>query len=148
MGAENAAEFVELGAKIAEVCLKLKALREQRDELNKQIGELEKELAPLLVKHAKFIAEMAGAALPPPPPVPQGVYPSAPGAVSNDSAPDERRLLEHRIVKFLEQAEPGIGAMDIANALNIRPEKVREVLNHMATRATQSAQLPIEPDKK
>lgn len=142
MGAENAAELVELGGKIATLCGQLAELRVKRDELNTQVTALEKELTPLLVRHGELIAKMAGAALPPPP-----VPPTPVGAAISSSLPGgEKTLVERRVINFLKNAEPGTGALDIARALNIEASKVREVLRELATRA-QSRPMAVEPDE-
>jgi len=144
MGAEKAVELVEIGGKIATLCSQLAEVREKRDELSKQVSALEKELTPLLVRHGILIAEMAGAAVPAPPPAAPAASNSTMAAPMSGGGPD--RQLERRIIKYLEDADPGVGAMDIARHLNVDAAKVREVMHGLATRNQSGGSMPIEPD--
>jgi hypothetical protein len=132
----DTSDLVPLGEKILEVGNRLKDLRAQRDSILTQISVLEAELTPLLVEHAKIIAEVAGA----PPPVPPVYAPPASGApihgspngLVNGPPNHPQRLGEKevraKVLAYLEDAEPGASARDVAEALRLDPVVVRQVM--------------------
>lgn len=124
----DAAEFAQVGSKIVEIGMKLKGLREEREALSTKITELEKELLPLVSRHSELLALFVGVAMPKPAPLP--VPPSAHSA--SGMIGDEKVKLTRRIKKFLEDAEPGTSAMQIAEALKVDAAQVREVLRDFA----------------
>lgn len=117
----DAAEFVMLGGKIVELGAQLTSLRGERDALSTKISDLEKELLPLIARYNELMASVMGAAMPKPPPPPAA--PAGPPPLSNDKV-----LLAKRIKRFLEDAEPGTSAMQMAEALKVDPALIREVL--------------------
>lgn len=126
----DAAEFVSVGAKIMEIGAQLESLRGERDALSAKISGLEKELLPLMARYNELMASVMGAAMPKPPPA------AVPAALSVHSASglvgDDKIKLTRRIKKFLEEAEPGTSAMQIADALKVDAALVREVLREFA----------------
>lgn len=126
----DAAEFVQIGGKIVEVGGQLEALRAEREALNTKIAALEKELLPLLARHAELLSSVVGSAMPKPVvPVPP-VLPVPAGP----SAGDEKVALLRRIKSFLNDAEPGTSATQIAEALKVDPAHVREVMRELTAR--------------
>lgn len=123
----DAAEFVSLGGKIMEVGGQLTALRGERDVLSAKIADLEKELLPLMTRYNELMASVMGAAMPKPPPPPvRPAGPSGPAPLS-----DDKIILAKRIKKFLEDAEPGTSATQIAEALKVDAAVIREVMRDM-----------------
>jgi hypothetical protein len=129
------ANLAIIGAKIAEVGEKLKVLRGQRDEINEQIGSLEKELMPLVVEHSKIIAEIVGTP-PAPPPAPPGAFAGGggppPPIPQPGASPEVLQKAKARILKYLDDAEPGVSAADVANALKMDPFLVRRIMGEMS----------------
>ena len=124
------AELVVVGGKIAEVGERLKTLRGERDVLNKEISELEKILMPLVVQHTKIISEVMGTPLP----VPAAQQPQGPGGghvPPRQAAREPGSDLKRRIIEFLDDAEPGLSAADVANALKADPLHVRQIMAEM-----------------
>lgn len=129
-GCMDAAEFAKLGAELVEKGNELKELKETRDDLNKQIIELEKELRPLIAQHAKFVAELVGQ--PTVTSVPGSKPTQVPGA---DGQTEVSADLRKRIRQYAEsRADPedGISAAEIAEALKLDPAVVRQAMNEMA----------------
>ena len=123
----DAAEFVEVGGKIMTIGGQLEKLRAERDVLNAQITGLEKELLPLLGRHAELVSSLMGSAMPKPvvpSPVPAPV-PTGP------TAGDDKVALMRRVKGFLNNAEPGTSASQIAEALKVDPALVREVMRDL-----------------
>lgn len=122
-------DLVPLGEKILDIGNKLKELRLQRDSVTSQIATLETELAPLLIEHAKIIAEVAGtpaATAPPAPPYNPGGPP--PPGPPGPGGPVDEKVIRTRVLKYLEDAEPGVSALDVANALRLDSAAVRKVM--------------------
>lgn len=138
-GPMNVAELVTIGAKIAEIGETLKSKRAERDELNAEISALEKELMPLVVEHSKIIAEVIGhpiqppAAPPPPPPNwgPRQLQANG-GEINITTQVNGHGLTnaqaKQRITDYLNKAEPGTSAADVAAALRMDPSLVRQVM--------------------
>jgi len=126
----DVAEFASIGAKIVEVGEKLKELRGQRDDVNAQISTLEKELTPLLTRHAQLIAEVIGvpATAVLPVPTPGNGPPPGPNAPSGSPNAEALRLVKKRVLEFLDDAEPGLSAAEVATALRLDPTQVRQVM--------------------
>lgn len=133
----DVSELATIGAEIVELGAELKELRAKRDELQLRITEAETKLTPLLVKHSKIIAGIAGMALPQVP-TPSPVHhvnggthiaPNGPGG-----PPEARAQVKARIIRFLENAEPGTSAADIANELRLDPIVVRDIMREMRER--------------
>jgi len=128
-------ELTEVGTKIAEVGGKLKERREQRKVIDEEIALLEVELRPLLLRHSQILADVIGAPIAPPAPPPVYLPPSNGGGPPLPPAgpnPKQAIELKKRIIKFLEDAEPGTSAADVATALNLDPLTVRAVMGEMA----------------
>ncbi len=129
-------ELATVGAKIAEVGEKLREFRGQRDEINTQIAALEKELMPLVTRHAAIIAEVVGAPVPvpaPPPPPNGGTYgPHSGPPAQPPTGPDAMAKAKKRVLAFLEDAEPGMSAADVARELNMDPLLVRQIMGQMS----------------
>lgn len=119
-------EITAVGMKIVELGSKLKKLKADRDELTMQITAIEAEIAPLLVRHTQLIAEITGMLIP---------KPVAPEAPSVEASPTPGRVdggLKKRVLKFLQGAEPGVGAVEVADALKLDAALVRQVMMEMA----------------
>lgn len=123
----DAAEFVDVGGKIMAIGGQLETLRGEREVLNTKITALEKELLPLLARHAELVSSLMGAAMPKPvapAPLPLTQIPGpTPG--------DEKVALARRIKGYLNNAEPGTSAMQIAEALKVDAALVREVMREL-----------------
>lgn len=119
----DVAELVTTGARIVELSEKLKELRAGRDAIQKDISELEKELMPLVAKHAKIIAEVVGAPVPAASP-----SPNVNGTSGVPGIPEPTGDVKRRILQFLDQSEPGTSALDVATALRLDPMVVRQVM--------------------
>jgi hypothetical protein len=159
--APDIGELGLIGAQIAELGVKLRSLREDRDELNVAIGKLEAELLPLITKHAQIVAAITGTVFQPPQPhpaalsvVPQPYQGSVPGPqvsvplspaagavtpklVSQSKA--ELESMKKRIKGYLSRAEPregGISALQIADELRLDPDLVRLVMREWMLTAT------------
>jgi hypothetical protein len=139
----SVAELVTIGAKIAEIGETLKSKRTERDKINAEISALEKELMPLVVAHSKIIAEVLGQPLQPPapPPPPQNFtsnYTPFPQNHGNGAPPMipppaiNAKDAKQRIVNYLDTAEPGTSAADVASALRMDPTVVRQIMADMA----------------
>jgi hypothetical protein len=118
------AEFTKNSAEILRVSSQLRDLRTQRDELNKKISELEKELMPYLTKQAEMTAALVGAAVPVPVPVAQPVTTGAAAPASSGS----NTSLKQKIMEFLSKCDEDVSAMDVAEVLHIDPAIVREAM--------------------
>jgi hypothetical protein len=132
----DAAEFANIGAKLVMIGGQLNELKAERDELNTQIAKLEAEIRPLIAQHALMIAEIVGA----PPPVVQAApayTPVGPGAASG-ATPAEAATLgpsaRKKIIAFLDRCEPGVSALQIAEALSLDAVLVRQIMHEFATR--------------
>jgi len=127
----EAIEFVEVGGKIMKLGGELAILRDERKALDEKITAMEKELLPLVGRHAELLAAVMGAAMPKPlaplPPPPVASMPSGP------SPGDEKVALMRRVKGFLNNAEPGTSAMQIAEALKVDASLVREVMRDLST---------------
>jgi hypothetical protein len=119
-------ELTTLGAKIMEIGSKLKELRAERDEISKDITVLEKEILPLVTQHAKIIAEVIG--VPIQPPASTSHTPHTPPHLLTEPNGDVTR----RVLAYLEDAEPGVSAADVAAALRLDPLVVRAAMATMA----------------
>ena len=125
------ADLASIGAQIAELGVNLKALRSERDALNKQIEAAEAELMPLVVRHSKIIADITGVVAPPPKKK-RATVPDN-GAVP-DEEPDTSRpnVAKNRIKDFIKtRAQGGMSALDIAEALRVDASLVRECMNEL-----------------
>ena len=127
------AEFASLGAQIVEVGEKLKEARVRRDAANAEISELEKQLGPLLTRHAQLIAEVVGSPMPTAPiqPVFQPVHVNGGPVPQPQGGPATKEALavvKKRLVEFLEDAEPGVSAAEVAQALRLDPLIVRQAM--------------------
>lgn len=118
-------DLATIGAQIAELGVKLKGLRSERDALNKLIEEAEAQLMPLVVQHSKIIADITGVALPKP----------APRAATPDSPPPGvpvANVAKNRIKDYIKtRAQEGMSALDIAEALHVEAALVRECMNEL-----------------
>lgn len=123
-------QFAQVGAKIAELSHKLKSKRTALDALQKEITTVEDELRPLVVEHSKMVAELVGSS--------GTVMVAAPAAggpvaiqtgVVNPAALDGIRS---RLLQYLERADPGTSAGDVAEALKVDVLLVRQVMSEMA----------------
>lgn len=126
-----------LGAQILTLGTELKQKRAAHEAIGKEIAELEKELAPLVVQHASIIAEFVGKPVhvgPPnaPPNAPVGGAMPLPSA--SPSMTSEDLMIRKKVVSFLEEAEPGVSAYDVAEALQLPLQKVRSVMMAFAQR--------------
>ncbi len=123
----DVAELAVVGAKIVEVGTKLKTLRKKRDDVVQEISELEQEILPLVAQHAKIIAEVVG--MPSAPVAPQlpvhSAYPTHP---TTDVPSD----IKERVIRFLEQSEEPLSALNVAEALKLSPVAVRQVMADLA----------------
>jgi hypothetical protein len=123
------ADLATIGAQIAELGVNLKALRAQRDVLNKQIEEAEAELMPLVVKHSKIIADITGTAMPTP--TKRRKAASGNGSVADDGVP-VANVAKNRIKDFIKtRAQDGMSALDISEALHVDAALVRECMNEL-----------------
>lgn len=126
-------EFAQVGSDIMQLGLKLKDLREQRDEINASITSVEKELAPLMQKHAQMLASVTGQILSAPRPTTPSAFSPATSAATVPPVISERQaellLQKKKIVNFLKtSASPGMSPLDIAERLQVPPELVREAM--------------------
>ncbi len=127
---DAAIEFVEVGGKIMTLSGQLAPLKAERDALNEQITALERELVVLAGRYSELIAATLGTAMPKPAvPVVAPVLPGPAGPTPND----EKLALIRRVKGFLNNAEPGTSAMQIADALKVDASLVREVMREMVT---------------
>ena len=127
----DAKELVEVSTQVAQLGGELTELRDQRKVLDEQIAQKEKELEPLLVRHEELIRELRGAPKAPPPVLasaPSGPHAPSRGPADRADSPELRK----RLMLFLERAEPGISAAEIADALKVDPVLVRQVMMDMA----------------
>jgi hypothetical protein len=125
----DAAEFAKLGAELVEKGQKLQELKEARDDLNREIAEIEKQLRPLVTQHAKFVAELVGQPTVNPVPSPKLTPVDTSGGVTAE--------LRQKIISYANRhADPenGLSAAEIAEGLKIDPAIVRQVLNDLARR--------------
>jgi hypothetical protein len=138
------ARLTELGPLLVEKGKLLNEKKAERDALNADIAELEKELTPLVIEHQKLVASLLGTAVPAPPPADDGPmhmglgrpYPPRPGTPGGGPGglptANEKEQAKRKILAFLENAEPGISAYDIAQQLNIDGVLVRQIMFEMA----------------
>lgn len=128
---DAAVEFVEVGGKIMTISGQLAPLKTEREALNEKITALEQELVVLAGRYSELLAATLGAAMPKPVAlVPAPVAVQAPAG----PAPGEDKLaLTRRVKGFLNNAEPGTSAMQIADALKVDASLVREVMREMST---------------
>ena len=153
-------EFADVSNQIVSIGGQLKAMRVKRDELNEEIGTLERELAPLVIKQQQLLAEITGVPMAPlaavqaaPQPVPsvfqqemaaampQPVMaaPAAPAPFQTGPAFNEQKVIETRILRYLKESEEdpdttkGVSATHIAEVLKLDPIVVREVMFKLAT---------------
>lgn len=125
-----------IGAEIAGLGEKLKTLRVQRDEVQKEISELESKLTPLVLEHSKIIASLVGQPLAPPPPPPH-VNGETYGPPNGPNGPSiALPAFKARILRYLDNAEPGTSAQDVATALQIDATIVRNVMRELRERGT------------
>jgi hypothetical protein len=127
----DAIEFVEVGGKIMKLGGDLAALREERKVLDEKISAMEKELLPLVGRHAELLSGVMGAAMPKP--VTSSPSPAVAQAAAGPSPAEEKASLMRRVKGFLNAAEPGTSAMQIAEALKVDPALVREVMRELST---------------
>lgn len=118
----DAGEFVDIGGKIVAIGGQLEKLRVERDGLNSKITALETELLPLLTRHAELVSSLMSVALPKPVAAPPS--PQPPGPTDGDA----KVSLAKRVRGFLENAEPGTSATQIAEALKVDAALVREIM--------------------
>jgi hypothetical protein len=128
----------ELGLKVKQ----LAELRAEREALDKHIGELEKELAPVLTSMLSEVTGRPVTAAPAVSPIgvqpgpafmPHGGRPPPPGSggggILPPAVPDQAKtILKNRVIAFLKNAPPGIGAGEIAQAMGENDLRVREVM--------------------
>lgn len=127
--ADTAVEFVEIGGKIMTLSGQLAPLKAERAALDEKISILESDLRVLSGRYSALIAATLGTVLPTPvvpapiiAPVPMGPSPG-----------DEKVALMRRVKGFLNNAEPGTSAMQIAEALKVDASLVREVMRELST---------------
>lgn len=135
----DAAEFSRVSAELLELGERLKGLRDQRKDLDSEISELEAKVRPLVVRHAQMLADIVGNIMPTAPaPAPAPVQLAQPqnyaGSPPN-MAPvvEEPSIAKAKIIRYLQNAEPGISAGDIAQALRLDVGTVRQVMHEMMT---------------
>lgn len=123
-------ESVEIGGKIMTLSGQLAPLKAERDALNEKIQVLEKELLGLAGRYSELVSATLSAVMPKPlafvaaaPTTPPPTGPS-PG--------DEKVLLMRRVKGFLNNAEPGTSASQIADALKVDAALVREVMRDLS----------------
>jgi predicted ArsR family transcriptional regulator len=130
------AEFARVGAELVELGGKLNEKKAARDALNKEITELEEQIRPLMVEHQKMLAELVGVpvqAVPPPGPPP----PTPPNGNGNGNGGppkppfDPNTAIKQRIIAFLNRSEPGVSALEVADALKIDVSLVRQAMNDL-----------------
>lgn len=135
------ADLATLGARIVELSHKLKAKKNEREILDKDITALESELMPLVTEHSKVIASVVGAALPAPVPyvTPPHALPNGPRPQQqpkNDDAPPPiptpDAAVKKKVLDYLRTAEEPGSAQTIAEALRLDPLVVRQVLSELA----------------
>lgn len=124
----DVAELATLGTQIVELGTRLNGLKEQRDALNTEVVELEAELRPLVLKHAQIVASLVGTPVSPAPAVPS-VDGRGRELLPDGPAKDEAR---RRVVAYLADAEPGIGALEIASQLRLDGMLVRQIMFEMS----------------
>jgi hypothetical protein len=90
---------------------------------------MEKELLPLVGRHAELLAAVMGSAMP----KPVAPVPVAAPLPTGPTPGDEKVALMRRVKGFLNNAEPGTSAMQIADALKVEASLVREVMREMST---------------
>ena len=130
-------ELAEVGAQIAEIGVKLKSLRVKRDELNTEISELEQELHPLVVKHSKLIAEIVGTSAQTP--APAAAAPVVPGAPAPPTEGPPSEAMKKRVLQFLKRTHDQVSAQEVAEALSIPAQVVRDVMRDMMRTPPSSA---------
>ena len=129
-------ELSKLGSEIVRISVQLRALRGDRDELNKKISELEKELRPFILRQHELMSTLIGEALPAPAPA----APAAPsGTVSSGAAPvassgGSGTALKQKVLEFLRKCDETVSAGDIAESLHIDPALVREAMLELRRR--------------
>jgi len=123
----NIAELATLGAQIAELGMKLAEMRARREAVNVEILAVEKDLLPLITKHAQLIASITGqvAQIPQVFPTVQAVPTALPGTPSSVTSSNPSK---ERIVQYLKRCEPGSSALEIAEQIHVDPTLVREVM--------------------
>jgi hypothetical protein len=138
----SVAELATIGAKIVEIGETLKAKRTERDEINIEISSLEKELMPLVIQHSKIIAEVIGQPLPTPP----TAAPTGPTGWELPANRNQGRTSEphgspqtvnvaeakKRILAYLDNAEAGVSAVEVAQELRMDAVVVRQVMADLA----------------
>lgn len=139
------ARLTELGPLLVEKGTLLNQKKAERDALNAEIAELEKELTPLVIEHQKLVASLLGTPAPAAPlPTDDGSmhmglgrpYPPRPGTPGGGPGglptTSEKEQAKRKILAFLENAEPGISAYDISQQLNIDGVLVRQIMFELA----------------
>lgn len=145
-------EFAKVGAELVELGTKLKELKAQRAVLDKEIAELESKVRTLMAKHTQMLAEIVGVPTSVSEDAPMGMMMAAEAVgskpeqamvptgsvVSTGITPrQEKARIKARVLAFLENAEPGTSALQIADALRIDAAAVREVMAELAVRGHQ-----------
>jgi septal ring factor EnvC (AmiA/AmiB activator) len=121
-------EIAEVGQKLIELGMELKEKRAARDELDTEIKKLEAEVMPLMQKQQQFMTELLGVPAPAGSPGGPAVRPGA-----AEEAPDPN--LKKRIKLALGRMEPGVGPIEVAEALKLDAAMVRSVMMEMAREA-------------
>lgn len=122
-------EITVVGMKLLELGTKLRKLRAERDDLTTQITAIEGEIAPLLVRHTQLISEITGMLLPK-----QGVNDHV-DSTARGAPPKLEGGTKQRVLKFLQMAEPGVGPLEVAEALRLDVSLVRQAMMEMARKS-------------
>lgn len=132
-------EFASVGAKIAELSLRLKQGRADLEVAQKAVTSLEDELRPLVVEHAKMVATLVGeAGVSLASEMPAGVVlsPNTSGIVvpGRETSAQEaaRASLRKQLLRYLDNAPEGVSAIDVADALKVDVVLVRQIMGDMA----------------
>lgn len=124
----DVSQLAVVGAELVELGERLKVLRKKRDEVQAEITELEAKLTPLVLAHSKIIASIVGQPVAAPSP------PYVNGGGGGGGLPTVDGDAKGRILRFLERAEPGVSALDIATALHLDASIVRNVMRELRER--------------
>lgn len=129
-------DFASVGAKIAELSLKLKQGRADLEGAQKAVASLEDALRPLVVEHAKMVASLVGDAgilSAPEMPAP-GVALSPIVVPGRETSAQEaaRASLRKQLLRYLDNAPEGVSAIDVADALKVDVVMVRQIMGDMA----------------